>query len=166
MCPAIVLVKRVQSSMSRCIIAFSRAREAAPVHRIYSIDEWSFQLRGEDRCPETGRKGSHNASRGKSQVFLGPWMTCSIGIAPTRLLAKMASNLQKPDGLTFLPIGDMPDRMEHLPLKSLYGISNRMLLRLNRHGIWNIRDYGRAKPGGSNFGIDFGSALVGRLSWI
>ncbi len=94
LCPGIALVKarphlyvevhhRILASVEKC----------APVDRIYSIDEWSIQLRGDDRHPEQARR---LAQRIKEQVRddFGPWMTSSIGIAPTRLLAKMASDLQ------------------------------------------------------------------------
>jgi DNA polymerase-4 len=140
LCPGIVLVQarpgiyvqihhRLLESVDKC----------AKVHRVYSIDEWNIQLRGEDRHPEQAR---NLARRIKQQLLddFGPWMTCSIGIAPTRLLAKIASDLQKPDGLTLLPVDDLPDRLEHLPLESLCGISRGMLARLDRHGIRNVRE--------------------------
>lgn len=140
LCPGITLVKarpafyvevhnRILSSVDQC----------APVHRVYSIDEWSIRLRGEDRHPEPARRLARHIKRRILEDF-GPWMTCSVGIASSRLLAKMASSLQKPDGLTILPVSDMPDRLEHLPLKSLCGISDGMLTRLSRHGIRNVRD--------------------------
>lgn len=140
LCPGIALIKarpklyievhnRILLSVDKC----------APVHRVYSIDEWTIRLRGEDQHPERAQRLARHIKRQILEDF-GPWMTCSVGIAPSRLLAKMASSLQKPDGLTVLPIGDMPGRLEHLPLKGLCGISDGMLTRLNRHGIRNVRD--------------------------
>ena len=67
-------------------------------------------------------------------------MTCSIGIAPTRLLAKIASNLEKPDGLTVLSVDDMPGRVENLSLKDLSGIGDAMVARLHEHGIRSVRE--------------------------
>ncbi|MCE9545403.1 MAG: type VI secretion protein ImpB [Planctomycetia bacterium] len=140
LCPGITLVKarpkiyvevhhRVLKSVDQC----------AEVHRIYSIDEWAFQLRGDDRRPEQAHRIAQHIKRQVREDF-GPWMTCSIGIAPTRLLAKIASNLQKPDGLTALSVEDLPARLESLPLRSLYGISHGMLARLDKHGIQNVRE--------------------------
>ncbi len=139
LCPGIALIKarpaiyvqvhhRILQSVDQC----------AEVHRIYSIDEWTVHLQGDNRHPEQAQNLAQDIKR-KLLADFGPWMTCSIGIAPTRLLAKIASNLQKPDGLTLLPIDDLPGRIEHLSLKDLCGISNGMLARLDKHGIRNIR---------------------------
>ncbi|MCE9604421.1 MAG: type VI secretion protein ImpB [Planctomycetia bacterium] len=139
LCPGIKLVKarpniyvqmhhRILQSVDRC----------AEVQRVYSIDEWSVQLRGDHRCAEQARKIAQDTKWQLHEDF-GPWLTCSIGIAPTRLLAKIASDLQKPDGLTVLPISDLPDRLESLSLKDLCGISDGMLARLERHGVRNVR---------------------------
>ena len=138
--PGIVLVKarpeiyvqihrRILQSLDQCV----------EVHRVYSIDEWTVRLRGEERQPDEARKLARDV-KGRILKDFGPWMTCSIGIAPTRLLAKIASKLEKPDGLTVLSADDMPDRIENLSLDDLYGISRGMLARLDRHGIRNVRE--------------------------
>ncbi|MBX3412139.1 MAG: type VI secretion protein ImpB [Pirellulales bacterium] len=140
LCPGIVLVKarpriyvqihhRVLQSVDQC----------AQVERVYSIDEWSFRLRGEDRHPAQAQRLARRIKRQIGKDF-GPWMTCSIGIASTRLLAKIASNLQKPDGLVVLEISDLPDRLDHLPLESLCGIGHGMRVRLEGYGIRTVRE--------------------------
>jgi DNA polymerase-4 len=113
--------------------------KCAEVERVYSIDEWTVRLRGEQQRPEQAQRLAQDI-KGEILKDFGPWMTCSIGIAPTRLLAKIASNLQKPNGLTVLPVGDLPSRLESLRLKDLCGISHGMLARLDQHGIRNIRE--------------------------
>ncbi|MFO0883270.1 MAG: hypothetical protein U0894_03635 [Pirellulales bacterium] len=139
-CPGIKLVKarpklyvevhnRILESVDKC----------APVEKVYSIDEWTFRLRGEDKRPETALKLAREIKKQLLADF-DPWLSSSIGIASSRLLAKIASGLQKPNGLTVLPVEDMPDRISHLTLKSLCGIGDGMLSRLNRHGIQTIRD--------------------------
>ena len=140
LCPGIVFVKaRPQLYVEMHHRILSSVDKCAPVTRVYSIDEWSTRLCGEDQHPEQAQRLARQI---KQQILadFGPWMTCSIGIASSRLLAKMASSLEKPDGLTVLSVGDMPGRLEHLPLKSLCGISDGMLTRLNRNGIGNVRD--------------------------
>ncbi len=140
LCPGIAIVKarpdlyvqihhRILQSVDKC----------APVHKVYSIDEWTVQLRGGERDPEQARKLAHAMKRQILQDF-GPWMTCSIGIAPTRLLAKIASALGKPDGLTVLSVEDLPGRLDRLSLKDLCGISDGMLARLHKHGVHDIRE--------------------------
>lgn len=139
LCPGIALVKarpKIYVQMHHRIL--QSVDKCAEVHRVYSIDEWTVRLRGGDRDPERARKLAQDTKRQILGDF-GRWMTCSIGIAPTRLLAKIASNLQKPDGLTVLSVADMPGRVEHLSLKDLCGISDGMLARLDKHGIHTVR---------------------------
>jgi DNA polymerase-4 len=72
------------------------------------------------------------------------FITCSIGIGPNRFLAKTASNMQKPDGLTVIHEADLPDVLFRLGLTDLTGISGAMLERLNRHGIDSVESLCRA----------------------
>ena len=140
LCPGISFVKarpkiyveahhRILESVDRC----------AKIERVYSIDEWAIRLRGEQRQPDRARKLAQEI---KDRILddFGPWMTCSAGIAPTRLLAKIASDFDKPNGLMVLTVDDLPHRLENLRLKDLCGISDGMLARLNKHGIQNIRE--------------------------
>ncbi|MCC2631382.1 MAG: DNA-directed polymerase [Patescibacteria group bacterium] len=66
---------------------------------------------------------------------LGPQIRCSIGIAPNSLLAKVASNLQKPDGLTEIRLEDLPHVLQKLHLTDLPGIAERNAARLINQGI-------------------------------
>jgi DNA polymerase-4 len=66
---------------------------------------------------------------------IGPCLTSSIGIAPNWLLAKMASDMQKPDGLVVIEESDLPARMLGLKLRDFLGIGERMEVRLLAHGI-------------------------------
>ena len=139
LCPGILLVKarpeiyvqvhrRILRSVDRC----------AEVHHVYSIDEWTVRLRGEERQPDMARRLARDV-KGRILEDFGPWITCSIGIAPTRLLAKIASKLEKPDGLTVLSVDDMPHRIENVSLDDLHGIGRGMLARLDEHGIRDVR---------------------------
>ncbi len=72
---------------------------------------------------------------------LGPWVRCSIGIAPNRYLAKVATDLEKPDGLTVL----MPDEIERrliaeLKPRDLPGIGRNMEKRLWLKGVCDMAD--------------------------
>lgn len=62
-------------------------------------------------------------------------LTCSIGIASTELLAKIGAELNKPDGLIILLDDDLPDRLNHLPLTRIPGISKGIEARLQAAGI-------------------------------
>ncbi|HKC45491.1 MAG TPA: DNA polymerase IV [Burkholderiales bacterium] len=65
-------------------------------------------------------------------------LTCSIGIAPNKLLAKMASELQKPDGLTILGDGDLERRIWPLGVRKLPGVGPKTEVRLLALGIRTI----------------------------
>lgn len=67
--------------------------------------------------------------------LVGDWLSCSIGIAPNAFLAKLASDLQKPDGLTVITPQNIDAKLEGLKLNDLPGIGANMTNRLERAGI-------------------------------
>ena len=73
-------------------------------------------------------------------------LTCSIGVAPNKLLAKMASELDKPDGLTLLRMEDVPRRIWPLPPRKINGIGPKSSSRLEALGIQTIGELAAADP--------------------
>ena len=69
---------------------------------------------------------------------IGPWVTPSIGLGPNQFLAKVAAEMNKPNGLTILSPHDLPGPLEALPLGDLPGIARGMLARLNRNGVFTV----------------------------
>jgi len=67
-------------------------------------------------------------------------ITCSIGVAPNKLVAKMASDLEKPDGLVVIDRASLPDAIWDLPVDALIGVGRKRTLKLNLMGIFTIRD--------------------------
>ena len=70
-------------------------------------------------------------------------ITCSIGIAPNKLLAKLASDLQKPDGLVDIKPEDVPQVLERLPVKELCGIGKKTEYQLKVMNINTCGELGR-----------------------
>lgn len=70
-------------------------------------------------------------------------ITCSIGIAPNKLLAKLASEMQKPDGLTVIRPEDVSRVLERMPIKELCGIGRKMERHLNMMSIYTCGELGR-----------------------
>ncbi len=68
---------------------------------------------------------------------VGDWLRCSIGVAPNTFLAKLASDLQKPDGLTVINPDNIDSILGKLDLQDLPGISSNYARRLERAGITN-----------------------------
>ncbi|MGH8658707.1 MAG: DNA polymerase Y family protein, partial [Gammaproteobacteria bacterium] len=78
------------------------------------------------------------AQRIKDRVRLATGLSCSLGLAPNKLLAKLASDLEKPDGLTVLALSDLPTRIWPLPTRTINGIGPRASAKLEALGIRTI----------------------------
>lgn len=109
----------------------------APVHQVLSIDEMECELTGRWQNRE---HAVELAKRIKFELLkkMGECMQTSVGIGPNTLLAKLASNMQKPDGLTVIESHELPQRLYGLKLKAINGIGPRMAQRLDRCGIDTI----------------------------
>lgn len=77
---------------------------------------------------------------------VGDWLKCSIGIAPNAFLAKLASDIQKPDGLTVISSENIDEVLKKLSLTDLPGIAKNMALRLKIGGIDNPLQLRYASP--------------------
>jgi DNA polymerase-4 len=80
----------------------------------------------------------------KEAVRTATGLTCSIGVAPNKLLAKIASELDKPDGLTILRPGDLAARIWPLPVRRINGIGPKSGAKLETLGIRSIAELARA----------------------
>ena len=105
-----------------------------PVAHTPSIDEMVCQLMGREQEPPRARK---IALEIKQTIYrnVGVALRCSIGMAPNRYLAKIASDMQKPDGLIGLLPSQLPRAIAHLELRDLPGVGAKTEVRLNAKGI-------------------------------
>ena len=108
----------------------------APVADVRSIDEMVCHLSPLDAV---GAAALSTRIKTALATAFSPGLTCSIGIAPTELLAKVAAEMRKPDGFVYLDGTDVPDRLNHLDLTDLPGISDGMVRRLNAAGVRDVR---------------------------
>jgi DNA polymerase-4 len=109
-----------------------------PVEKACSIDEMVCRISPHQRLLADAVA---LAGRVKQAIYtqVGPYLRCSIGLAPNRFLAKVASNMQKPDGLTYITQNELPYKLYRLSLSDLPGIGRNMLVRLQNRGILNVR---------------------------
>ena len=111
--------------------------EIAPVREVLSIDEMVCDLPSGYKSAARAIELAHDIKRNMAKR-VGEYLTVSIGIAPNTFLAKLASDMQKPNGLIILQEYDVPEKILHLPLRALHGIGESMEIRLNKQGIDTI----------------------------
>ncbi len=118
---------RIREAIETCI----------PIESVMSIDEVACKL---DRVQVQEPVARALAASIKAAIRdrAGGALLCSVGIAANRLLAKLACDMQKPDGLTVLRPADMPGAILDLKLDDLPGIGRNMLVRLNQTGICDM----------------------------
>jgi DNA polymerase-4 len=134
LCPHIILVAarpklyvdyhhRVAAAIEKCI----------PIHSVLSCDEFSCQLMGSER---TLRKATCIAYAIKNELRrVGATLRCSVGLAPNRLLAKIAGDMLKPDGLMILQRKHLPHALYSLKIEDIPGIGSQMEQRVHVAGI-------------------------------
>lgn len=139
LCPGIVI--RV-ARPERYVVWHHRLIEAIdhaiPIARVGSIDEVACELVGRQRRREVAEEIARQV---KSEIALaapGGAIRCSIGIAPNDFLAKTASDMRKPDGLTVIEQADLPHALHGLALRDLCGIGPSMEARLHDAGITTV----------------------------
>ncbi len=86
------------------------------------------------------------AQRIKAAVFEATGLSCSIGVSPNKLLSKICSDLDKPNGLTLLEMADIPSRIWPLPVRKIGGIGPKAGEKLGRLGIKTIGELAAAAP--------------------
>lgn len=135
MCPGIELVEarhelyvdyhhRIVEAVESCL----------PVSATLSIDEMACRLMGRERpllaALELGRR-----VKSRIRERAGETLRCSVGLATNRYLAKVASDMEKPDGLVALTLDILPEALRRLALRNLPGVGARTEKRLNEKGI-------------------------------
>ncbi len=116
-----------------------------PVTAVCSIDEVACRLMDNETSPERACEIAHAVKRGLA-ANIGEYIRCSVGIAPNRYLAKIATDLQKPDGLTLLGLHDIPGKLLPLSLRDLPGIGRNIEKRLLLAGINNMEALWQLNP--------------------
>ena len=141
LCPQLILVpvnNPLYTDVSRRIVAI--LRDYTPLVEVFSIDEAFLDIGGSLRLFGSAERIAYLI---KSRIRNQLGLTCSIGIAPNKLLAKLASDMQKPDGLVLVEHERIPTLLEDLPVGELCGIGRATARQLNLLGISTCGQLGR-----------------------
>lgn len=108
-----------------------------PIEKTHSVDEVAVRLLGNARELNTAIEIGESMRRAIVRS-VGVAMRCSIGLGPSKLLAKMAGEMKKPDGMEWLAPEVLPQKLSGIALRDLPGIGKRMQKRLIAAGITDI----------------------------
>lgn len=114
-----------------------------PIMEPISIDEAFLDMTGTDYLFESKLDAARLL---KKRVRDETGLTASVGVAPNKFVAKIASDLEKPDGLTICEPGKELEFLSPLPIKRLWGVGKKTLPHLEEVGIHTIGDMATANP--------------------
>lgn len=117
---------------------FSYIRKYTNIIEIASIDECYADM---TECMKECSNPEQFLINLQNQLFQETKLMCSIGLAPTKFLAKMASDIKKPMGITIIRKKDIKSILWPLPIKDMYGIGKKTYPRLEKIGIKTIGDF-------------------------
>jgi DNA polymerase-4 len=140
-CPQLILVEGNHSKYTETAARiFSILKEYTPFVEVASIDEAYLDI---TESLLLYKSPFHIAQSIKNQIQEGEQLTCSIGVAPNKLLAKLGSRLKKPDGLVVIRKEDVEERLRDLPVSKLNGIGPKLGEELNSIGIFTCGQLGK-----------------------
>ncbi|MBB5335294.1 DNA polymerase IV [Pectinatus brassicae] len=116
---------------------FTIFAEFSPKVEPLSIDEAFLDISGMDKI----YKSINSCARQlKERILLQTGIHASIGVAPNKFLAKIASDLKKPDGLVIIRHGQEQSSIAQLPLGKLWGVGQKTALKLHNMGYRQVKD--------------------------
>ncbi|WP_182199472.1 DNA polymerase IV [Paraliobacillus salinarum] len=137
LCPELIVMRpnfeRYRNASSEM---FKMLAEITPYVQPVSIDEGYMDI---SSCESLGSP-LEIAKTIQSRIATELGIPCSIGIAPNKFLAKMASDMKKPMGITVLRLRDLSDKLWPLPVEEMYGIGSKTAEKLYKLDIKTIKD--------------------------
>ncbi len=136
LCPHAIVVKgRFDAYREASRTVFAILESYTPLVQPVSIDEAYLDVSGSVRLFGDARAVAEQIrTRIRGEVGL----TASVGIAPNKFLAKLASDMNKPDGLTLIDPGRVQETLDPLPVGAIFGVGPKMVERLRRMGVRTI----------------------------
>jgi len=140
-CPGLILVEGNHSKYTETSARiFSILKKYTPLVEVASIDEAYLDI---SQSLLLFQSPFHLARSIKDQIRDDEQLTCSIGVAPNKLLAKLGSGLKKPDGLVVIQKEEVEAILKDLPVSKLHGIGPKLTETLNSIGIFTCGQLGK-----------------------
>ncbi|MGM8213347.1 DNA polymerase IV [Virgibacillus sp. W0430] len=138
-CPELIILRpnfdRYRASSEQL---FSLLHDVTPYVQPVSIDEAYMDI------TDIGKDPLLTARQLQRYLLNKLGLPCSIGIGPNKFLAKMASDMKKPLGITVLRIRELPQKMWPFPIEKMYGIGNKTASKLKQININTIGELAKA----------------------
>ncbi|HET8682672.1 MAG TPA: DNA polymerase IV, partial [Micromonosporaceae bacterium] len=164
LCPSAVFLPpdfTAYTEASRALMA--TFRDVTPLVEPLSLDEAFLDVAGAARL--FGRPAGIAATL-RRRIAQEQQLPCSVGVAPTKFLAKLASTRAKPDGLLVVPAGLVLEFLHPLPVAALWGVGERTGEALRRLGLHTVRDVAHAPLPMLRAALgDAGASHLHELSW-
>jgi DNA polymerase-4 len=138
LCPAAAYLPpdfTAYSAASQAVMAI--LRDVTPLVEPISVDEAFLDVAGAQRL--LGRPASI-AALIRRRILAEQSLTCSVGVASSKFLAKLASTRSKPDGLLVVPVATQLEFLYPLPVEALWGVGERSAEALRRLGLGTVGD--------------------------
>jgi DNA polymerase-4 len=138
-------------------------RDVSPLVEPLSLDEAFLDVAGAQRL--LGRPAVI-ARDIRARIAEEQQLTCSVGVAPSKFVAKLGSTRAKPDGMIVVPAGQVLDFLHPLPVDALWGVGERAAETLHRLGLSTVGDLARAPIGMLRGALgDASAGHLHELSW-
>jgi DNA polymerase-4 len=164
LCPQAVFLPPDFSAYSEASQAVMRIfHDVTPLVEPLSLDEAFLDVAGAQRL--LGRPALI-ARDIRARIAEEQHLTCSVGVAPTKFVAKLGSTRAKPDGTIVVPAGQVLDFLHPLPVDALWGVGERAAETLHRLGLSTVGDLARAPVGMLRGALgEAAAAHLHELSW-
>jgi DNA polymerase-4 len=139
LCPQAVYLpptRGLYSQVSRGVMAIFR--EVTPLVEPLSLDEAFLDVSGALR--RLGMTPAQVGAHIRARVFAEHQITCSVGVASVKFIAKLASGMAKPDGMVVVPADRTLDFLYPLPVSALWGVGKRTEENLRRLGLSTVAE--------------------------
>ena len=142
LCPQAIIAKpRMSAYVEASEIVMGILSDFSPDIEPLSLDEAFLNMTGTEELFGPPREAAQAI---KDAISAATELTCSVGIAPNKFLAKIASDLEKPDGITHIPHGEEREFIAPLSIRKIWGVGPKSAERLERLGLFVIDDIARA----------------------